>query len=296
MSSIVLELQRKALDRTASVSGLLRKALVVARKLHIENLEKWVLQELNGYNDSSEIPDYRVMHGEIKVWNAYRVEWIPVFLDDPSKLEKISKRACVQSIAEIEILLRKKLNGGLLNMPFSHKTSLHFMKKTGWNSPPALIIPESSLHRILDAVRNAILEWALKLEEARILGEGLSFSTGERKAAAGVVFNIGSMSHSQIQQGTIKSMQSMDIKELDLTQVNELIQQIISSLSEIQLQSPVKDELLADIQTIQKQISSPNPKHSIIRELLESTKRILETAVGGAISSGLVYKLSSLLS
>ena len=57
MSSLVFELQRDALNRNASVSDLLRKALVVSKKLKISEFEKWVTNELNGY--SEDIPDYR---------------------------------------------------------------------------------------------------------------------------------------------------------------------------------------------------------------------------------------------
>ena len=50
MSSLVLELQRDAIDPSVSPLNLLRKALIVARKLGIVEFQQWIELELNGYN------------------------------------------------------------------------------------------------------------------------------------------------------------------------------------------------------------------------------------------------------
>jgi len=47
--SLVLELQKEALDQRVSVSHLLRKALVVVRKLKLSEFQNWIEIELNGY-------------------------------------------------------------------------------------------------------------------------------------------------------------------------------------------------------------------------------------------------------
>ena len=48
MDSLVLELQRECLAPGVSVTDLLRKALVVARKLGVKDLQSWIENELNG--------------------------------------------------------------------------------------------------------------------------------------------------------------------------------------------------------------------------------------------------------
>lgn len=48
MASVVIELQREALDRSIPASDLLRKALVVARKLSLPEFQSWIDRELNG--------------------------------------------------------------------------------------------------------------------------------------------------------------------------------------------------------------------------------------------------------
>ena len=73
MTSIVLELQSKALDTSNSVSSLLRTALIVAKKLKQEDIIKWLNCEMNGYNDSDEIPQYRQIAGQVMINNPFLV-------------------------------------------------------------------------------------------------------------------------------------------------------------------------------------------------------------------------------
>jgi len=66
VESIVLELQKEALDRNCSVSDLLRRALVVAKKLKLAEFERWVGNELAGYKGPvNEVPEYRVLLGQV---------------------------------------------------------------------------------------------------------------------------------------------------------------------------------------------------------------------------------------
>src|SRR4051794_29643027 len=92
LNSIVLELQRDALDPNAKVSDLLRKAMVVARKLRINELEGWLKFEVNGYpEDHTDFPAYRFMEGQVKALNPYR-GWIPVVFEDPKLARSCSRR------------------------------------------------------------------------------------------------------------------------------------------------------------------------------------------------------------
>ena len=73
MTSLVTELQREALDKSVPAGDLLRKALVVARKLKIEDIQPWLKSELNGYSNSEEGPKYRWVTGEIKAFNPLSI-------------------------------------------------------------------------------------------------------------------------------------------------------------------------------------------------------------------------------
>ena len=74
MTSIILQLQQESLDRSVSVTDLLRKSLVVSRKLRLGEFEAWINSELIGYGSQDEVPLYRKVKGSVKFWKVFQVE------------------------------------------------------------------------------------------------------------------------------------------------------------------------------------------------------------------------------
>lgn len=64
--SILLEIQRDAMDENSSISNLLRKCLFLACKTGSVQFKNWVLHELNGYDAEEDVPDYRVISCQSK--------------------------------------------------------------------------------------------------------------------------------------------------------------------------------------------------------------------------------------
>lgn len=179
-SSIVIELQKLATDENESITKLLKQALIVATKLNLLDFQTWINKELDGYNNVKEVPKYRHVMGEIKAWNPYNRIWIPLIWRDFPKggLE----RSIAQPISEIEYIFKKQDNNkkNFLTIPFSSEQQAILIEHFDPPSPPVLIIPRSSMSKILDAVRNIILRWSLKLEAEGILGEEMSFTEDEK--------------------------------------------------------------------------------------------------------------------
>lgn len=179
-SSIVIELQKLATDENESITKLLKKVLIVATKLNLLDFQIWINKELDGYSNVKEVPKYRHVMGEIKAWNPYNRIWIPLIWRDFPKggLE----RSIAQPISEIEYIFKKQDNNkkNFLTIPFSSEQQAILIEHFDPPSPPVLIIPRSSMSKILDAVRNIILRWSLKLEAEGILGEEMSFTEDEK--------------------------------------------------------------------------------------------------------------------
>jgi len=88
--------------------------------------------------------------------------------------------------------------------------------------------------------------------------------------------NIEKMENSQIQQGTINSEQTVTIiQQNDLTQINELLKNIESTISKVDINTDTKKDLESDIETIKAQIKSSKPKKNIVLEAFKSIKNIL---------------------
>jgi hypothetical protein len=72
MGSVVLELQKEALDRDTAVSDLLRKAMVLARKLKIREFEAGIATSL--VVTPATRTTSRRLAGHVKVFNRVRLE------------------------------------------------------------------------------------------------------------------------------------------------------------------------------------------------------------------------------
>lgn len=182
MAGLVEQLQAEVLDSTKPITDLLRKALVVAKKLGIKDFETWIAAELNGYVGTTLTPpEYRKVVGEIKAYNPYNNYLMPIVVDDPKISMTIRSRYLFEPISSLQSLLEEKT--GSLTLSFPRQ-----IEKMLCNGHDEWVVPKlhlgiNAIHSILDTVRNNILQWALKLEEEGILGEGMSFNAQEKEKA-----------------------------------------------------------------------------------------------------------------
>ena len=198
MGSLIIELQRDALNEDISVSSLLRKAFVVAKKLKLQEWEKWINSELNGYYHLAESKQVRPENRweELPRYRWVTVQWqlrlpsqnlIPLIFKSPQRAEMMSKSPVIESIREIEALLDTELYAFPMTIPDPLKLALY--EECGGNEPRRIVF-KNELHRIQEAVRNIILEWASELDAKSLRGDGLAFSPQERETAGNITFNI----------------------------------------------------------------------------------------------------------
>jgi hypothetical protein len=192
MNSIVLELQRAAMDKSRDVDDLLRLALVIATKLKLKKSVIWVNKELKGYISLKSVPAYRRIAGELKVHNPYNGIWMPVVWD--GELPDFLRFGSVQQpISELQKIVSQDKKG-LLSLTIPPDAASILMKHLNIPLVPSYIIQMTSIFGILEAVRNIALEWALKLEADGILGQGMAFTQNEQKTAMGTIYNITNFS------------------------------------------------------------------------------------------------------
>lgn len=225
-SSIVLELQRLATDKQTDIGDLLRKALIVATKLKLTGFRDWINHELHGYGAGDEVPEYRLVHCELKAINPYH-GYIPMLLEDSRLADALLNVRLRAPIGNLIHVLAEKENGGELVMPFSNEQKAILMRMQEYPAfEPIRIVARNELANIVDTVRTSLLEWSLKLEEEGILGSGLTFSREEQdKAAASTSIHIesfqgsfqgilGNVSHSSVQQTLTTTIQKGDFSSL----------------------------------------------------------------------------------
>ena len=64
--SLLRDIQDAALDSKVNLPDLLRKCKVLAVRLGNEDFKRWVDNELNGYRNNGDLPDYRILNVESK--------------------------------------------------------------------------------------------------------------------------------------------------------------------------------------------------------------------------------------
>jgi len=281
---LVAELQKDALDADIGATQLLRKALVVAHKLHLNDFEEWINLELNGYDwkKQNEIPEYRGVDAKIEGFNPYH-GWQQISFQDPSNATPFLKRKNHQPISQIEQLFTTGSKSPHLQVPLSAVEQAWFDRNLKPRVQVRRLVSAAHVRAILEAVRNAILKWSLELEDDGIHGDGLSFSSEEMEIATKQQYNInhfhGSATAVQIQQGSDGSAQNMHYETLP-PNLSEWIELLSSKLAELSISPDQVSEIQADIDTIRSQQESPNPKTTIQREALSSIRSILESAAG----------------
>lgn len=296
--SIVSELQQEALNEKASVVGLLRKALLVAQKLGLDDFAEWTEKELDGYPDEAKVPEYREVKGIVHADDGdggYQV----VHFRNGEVDKRFSTMRMHNSISELEHMFAEAEPGATAVLFYPPKTAKRLMEAMNRPRQPSLHLQMQQLRRIVDSVRTAILKWALQLERNGILGEGMSFTKKEKEKASQTTVNIenyiGSMHQSQFQRDVRNSIQTLKVNDLDLNAVAQLVGQIEQAVKGQQFAKDTLAELRADLDAIKAQLASPKPKQSLIRECLGSIRRILEEAGGNLVASGLPSAIAVLI-
>lgn len=220
---IVIELQRLASDGKCLVDELLRKALIVSTKLQIADFSDWIRSELDGYRDK-DVPEYRIVPTSLKAINPVNGFHMPIFSDGPGRGDEFSRAPVSSPIGELSVLIQSESEFFQIPLPNAVQRRLHRSCDMPMPLECYLRVSPNSVSGILDAVRNTILNWALKLEQEGILGEGMRF-TSEEKAIAMTSQNIhigsfqgilGDVAGSTVTQTLTMSIKAGDFNSLKL--------------------------------------------------------------------------------
>lgn len=170
--SLLNEIQNAAVDPDSKVSFILRKCKILGAKLGNEEFNKWIDQELNGYNDKESLPDYRVFPVQSKghfagpFGSGIKNAEIPPSCIDKKFHKVISKSHCIQPISYYEDLLAGSSEGAY-EEPWSTDLTAYVGQEI-YESMNCLaawkVIPRGKIITLVDAVRNRILSFALEIE------------------------------------------------------------------------------------------------------------------------------------
>ena len=160
----VSQLVAESNDYNVPLSTLLRKAKSIANKRDDKEMLVWIEHELNGYNDVlvKEMPAYRKSHGEAYALNPHY--GLQVIRFESAETKKICTTVTIgQAIGVIENMLKNPSPSDFFEYS-SIEAKQHLEKSLNYEAPVQIRVPSTALTEVIEAVRNAIHEWALKLE------------------------------------------------------------------------------------------------------------------------------------
>lgn len=283
MGKSVKELQIDIIKNRLDVVSILRKAHLIASKLDLTDFDKWISNELDGYDDSATIPKYRRIVGEIKAKNPY-YGFIPVMLSSEISSE-LTVKDIYSPMSEIVTLAHEK---GIVSNALPAELSNALCASEPITLPCYFICDTHCFKRIIDSVKNALFEWCIKLEKDGILGEEFDFSEQEIEKAKeipqqinyyGQVIN-GDVNNSQVISGNSNSL------DVTLHCYSTLVDEIHTSLKSEQIDEEKKNEALEILSDIDDSIKQKK-KPSFIKSALTGLKDFL-IAAGASITATII--------
>lgn len=279
MSSIVLDLQNEVTKPDCDIVNVLRKAHLIAAKLNLQEFDKWIMFELNGYNDSCRIddfPEYRKLKGLLKGYNPHR-GWIPILIPDDKTEEILCQKALPNSVSEILLMNNEKDA-----QPTFEYTGENLAKICQWINPPyptriVVEFPKTAVADVIEKVKNTVLEWTIRLETEGILGEDMVFNDNEKETAKAIPQTVnnyygnvinGSVDHSAVISG------DNNVVTFTFEKASQAVAEIESSINGETIAADDREtalEMLSDIKD--KLVQQKKP--SIIKSALIGLKDFL---------------------
>jgi AbiTii len=287
---LILKLQAEATNPDASVTNLLRMAKIAATKLNLKDALVWIDRELNGYMDLKveDLPPYRRLTGIPQGYNPVH-GWQPIQFPDTKTADIYSQAFIGLALGAIEKSVGE--SGGSYFFPCSPEEKIAIKKFLNFPVDVRISIQRAQLWNIVEQVRNLVLNWALELEKAGVLGKDMHFSEQEKGEATPVtqqfiIQNVGVLGN-VADQASVTNQQTATAKlELDLGQVRDFLAQAHAALP--QLPEKAQEAIRPVLEIVDRELKTEKPNSSKIREALGSLRKIGEGIASNLTAQGII--------
>jgi hypothetical protein len=169
---ILAQIQADLLDPDVPLSAILRKAKVLASQLRSDELAMWVAQELDGYKNPNELPDYRLLGTSLfGTWtNGYWTltnRGVPLFsIKDDDVRRMLTTLAVTEGIRTVEQFTQPQEGQHFKVSPDLTALVNTEVAEGGYGySELNYSVGPHNFEQILDTVRNRLLDFVLRLGE-----------------------------------------------------------------------------------------------------------------------------------
>src|SRR5664280_358148 len=288
--TLLQEIQVAATDSNIEISIVLRKAKILAARLKNAEFENWVDRELNGYEDRTGVPPYRIisvvargiLSDGFRQWNDAPI--MTSFL--PERFRDWGNRSYLsQPISTIACMASTESG---VNSPWPQELAVKYGAK-GYNEFECLgawqTISRSALVGIVEAVRNRILEFVLRIEaENPDAGEASPNSQPvPMEKLQPLVHNVFYGSVGSVAQNSEHFSQAVStgIAPQDLAR---LITDFANHLDELNLDARQKQRAEVQIAALTAELAG-EPDPAMVRQAGRTLRNITEGAIGSLLAT-----------
>lgn len=278
-ANLIRSLRDEAVDESTPLARLLRRAKVLSSLLKNPRFKEWVRNETNGYDGDSTLPEYRMAvspaHGTF-VSSSARVS--NVILPQYNLPEAVKPMALElnfpESVGELEALVEALEASAEENYRAFWPAEAVILARDsiqmgdgGRLVEAYQLVTPAMLARVLDAIRNRLLDFVLELEEldpkiAESEDHIQALSSGEVSRALNVTIygnnNVVASGTGTTQNITIRANEALPV----LDKIEEALRQDDS------LPEKSRKESLEDLDLIRTEIGRERPRHVVLSSVL----------------------------
>lgn len=302
----------------SNLENALLKTQVLAFKLKNDKLKSWVNNELNGYDNQDEVPEFRIVRTQVK-GNLFQglvlggcQQWLNAVLPiedlKGEEFDLLKQHKCETRISQLQELSKSK-NRLIVDLPHSFLVKMS-IKMSPWEVIKAWkVIPLSALTGILSTIKSSLINILLELKEdlgddkiplmekkndfdkiidkniGQIKAENVNISIGEKNVQSS---NSGNENRIQLASGD-KLNQKIEDLEID-----KLLNYITDNLDESGVEESDKEEIIGEIKRAERQLGKPNPSIPIINQSLKVIYDVLTGVAGNAYTEKVLHWITQI--
>lgn len=292
--SLLRQIQDAAIDSSIDLPTLLRKCKVLAARLGNDDFKRWIDNELSGYDNKNDLPEYRILSVNSKghfggaFGSGLRNADIPLSCLPEDFREMLGHSYLMQPIAAMASLVENS-SSGTLHEPWNPDLVAHFGQKIyermvcmqAWK-----VIPTSALVAALDTVRTRILNFVLEIEaENPAAGEAMANEKPVPQETVQHIFNTYITGDVQnLSSGSTNVTQNAKLqKGID----SEIFAKLLDAVMAAKLPKPLEVELGGVVEDLRatRGTAAFNEKYHRFMGILADHMQVLGPVVGPFLPS-----------
>jgi hypothetical protein len=302
--SLLRQIQDATVDPKYQLADILRMCKILAARLGHNDFKKWIEQELNGYVNPEQLPDYRILKNLGCKGNFYgsygeALQNAPIpstYLPEKFK-EYISTQYLFESVSSLEntISQANKMNKSILRVPLSSEDDAILIGSSIYKKSMSCVeawkdIPTSALVAVLDTIKNRILDFVIEIEALNPnAGDALPHEKLIPDQKVNYIYNKFILQENQMTENYTNHFQGSTLGNFANTVKDNARQQANQNIH-LSEEKRTLAEAASEIQQILKQLEQSNPTATEVEKVAhindETTPSFKRRVIGALQASG----------